>query len=327
MRSVFITEFGGLENLEIRDVPDPGAPKTTEVLVNVKAAGLNRADLLQVKGLYPPPPGFAPERPGMEFAGEVTEIGPSVTNWSIGDRVFGITAGEAQAELLLTDESLLARIPENLSFTGAAGVPEVFITAHDAIFTRGSLKKGETLLIHAVGSGVGLAALQLGKIAGATVIGTSRTTKKLERCREFGLDHGITTDGGDFAEKVTKLANRKGVDVILDLVGGGYFDQSLRSLALKGRLILVGLTSGREATFNMGLALQKRLTIIGTVLRGRPTEEKAEATQKFADEVVPLLAFGKVRPNIDKVFAANDVIAAYQYLASNESFGKVILEF
>jgi putative PIG3 family NAD(P)H quinone oxidoreductase len=327
MRSVFITEFGGLENLEIRDVPDPAEPTADEVLVRVKAAGLNRADLLQVKGVYPPPPGFAPERPGMEFAGAVVSVGDKVTDWRTGDRVFGITAGEAQAEFLLTDQSLLARIPENLSFTEAAGVPEVFITAHDAIFTRGQLKKGETLLIHAVGSGVGLAALQLGKSAGATVIGTSRTAEKLKRCREFGLDHGITTDGSNFAEKINEITNGKGVDVILDLVGGGYFDQSLKSVALKGRLVLVGLTSGREANFNLGLALQKRLTIIGTVLRARSTEEKAEATQKFADEVVPLLASGKVTPNIDKVFPADDVITAYQYLGSNESFGKVVLEF
>ena len=261
----------------------------------------------------------------MEFAGEITALGPDVSGWRSGDRVFGITAGEAQSEYLNVDASLLAAIPENLSFTEAAGIPEVFITAHDAIFTRGELSEGDTLLIHAVGSGVGLAGLQIAKAAGTTVLGTSRTPDKLERCRAFGLDHGIVTTGADFAEKVVEISN--GADVILDLVGGAYFDQNLRSLALKGRLVLVGLTSGREANFDLGLALQKRASIIGTTLRGRSIVEKADATQKFVAEVIPLLSSGKVKPNIDRVFPVEDVVDAYKYLASNESFGKVVLEF
>lgn len=222
----------------------------------------------------------------------------------------------------------MARIPDNLNFVDAAAIPEAFITAHDAIFTLGHLKQGETLLIHAVGSGVGLAALQIAKAKGATVIGTSRTANKLERCKEFGLDFAISTENGvDFAAKTSEITAGKGVDVILDLVGAGYFEQNLVSLALKGRLILVGMTSGRTAEFNLGVALQKRLTIIGTMLRRRPVTEKAGATDKFADDIVPLLASGKVRPNVDRVFAAGDVIAAYKYLESNESFGKVIIEF
>lgn len=326
MRAVSITEFGGPDVLGIRNVAAPSEPKGNEVVVRVHAAGLNRADLLQVAGKYPPPAGYDAMRPGMEFAGEVAAIGGDVSEWTAGDRVFGITAGEAQAEFLKVDASLLAAIPQKLSFTEAAGVPEVFITAHDAIFTRGDLKAGETLLIHAVGSGVGLAGVQLAKAAGAKVIGTSRTPDKLERCREFALDHGIVTTGSDFAETVVELSNN-GANVILDLVGGGYFEQNLQALALKGRLILVGLTSGREANFNLGLALQKRATIIGTTLRGRSVKEKAEATQKFVADIVPHLASGAIRPNIDRVFPAADVVDAYKYLASNESFGKVILEF
>jgi NADPH:quinone reductase-like Zn-dependent oxidoreductase len=263
----------------------------------------------------------------MEFAGEVAAVGDAVKGWNIGDRVFGITAGEAQAEFLKVDASLLASIPENLSFSEAAGVPEVFITAHDAILTRAELRSGETLLIHAVGSGVGLAGLQIAKAFGASVIGTSRTPDKLERSREFGLDHGIVTTGSDFAETVVALTNSKGANVILDLVGGAYFDQNLQALALKGRIILVGLTSGREANFNLGLALQRRATIIGTTLRGRSVAEKADATRRFVADVIPHLASGLVRPNIDRIFAADDVVAAYEYLASNESFGKVVLEF
>ena len=196
MRAVYITEFGATDNLEIREIPDPPKPEKAQVLVRVRAAGLNRADLLQVRGGYPPPAGYSPNIPGLEFAGEVVAVGEDVNAWTIGDRVFGITAGEAQAEFLLTDEKLLARIPDGLDFTRATAIPEAFITAHDAIFTLGNLRRGETLLIHAVGSGVGLAALQLAKGSEATVIGTSRTADKLERCREFGLDAAIATGNG-----------------------------------------------------------------------------------------------------------------------------------
>ncbi len=328
MKAVYIAEFGSEDNLKIQEVDEPRQLGAGDVLVRVRAAGLNRADLLQVRGLYPPPAGYSPNIPGLEFAGEIAAVGNAVTDWQIGDRVFGITAGEAQAEYLTIDSSLLVRIPENLSFTEAAAVPEAFITAHDAIFTRGGLKQGETLLIHAVGSGVGLAGLQLGKANGSMVIGTSRTADKLERCAEYGLDHGISTaDGIDFAEQINRITNGKGVDVILDLVGGTYFPQNLLGLAVKGRLILVGLTAGRTAEFDMGMALQKRLTITGTVLRGRSTAEKAEATQKFADEVVPLLTSGTICPNLDRAFSVEDVVSAYKYLGSNESFGKVVLEF
>jgi NADPH2:quinone reductase len=327
MKAVLIKEFGTPDVLEIADLAEPAHPSGNEVVVRVHAAGLNRADLLQVAGKYPPPAGYDPKRPGMEFAGEVAAIGDAVKEWKTGDRVFGITAGEAQGEFLKVDASLLAPIPENLSFTDAAGVPEVFITAHDAVFTRGELKSGEALLVHAVGSGVGLAALQIAKAAGATVIGTSRTPYKLERSREYGLDHGIITTGSDFAEAVVALTNSKGANVILDLVGAAYFEQNLQALALKGRLILVGLTSGREANFNLGLALQKRATVIGTTLRGRSVAEKAEATRKFVADVVPHFSSGRIRPNIDRVFAAENVVEAYEYLASNESFGKVVIEF
>ena len=328
MKAVYITEFGSMDNLEIRDVPQPSNLGNTQVMVCNRAAGLNRADLLQVLGSYPPPAGYSPNMPGMEFAGEVTATGADVQAWKIGDRVFGITSGEAQAEFLAIDERLLARIPDNLSFIEAAAIPEVFITAHDAIFTRARLKQGETLLIHAVGSGVGLAALQLAKAKGAVVIGTSRTSEKLERCSEFGLDAAISTENGiDFATKIDEITGGKGVDVILDLVGGAYFQQNLTSLALKGRLVLVGLTSGRTAEFNLGLALQKRLTIVGTTLRGRSIHEKAKAVQKFVDEVVPLFTAGTIRLNLNRKFAADDVVAAYKYLESNKSFGKVVIEF
>lgn len=327
MKAVYIREFGGAENLEFREVPDPPAPQGSEVLIRVRAAGLNRADIMQRLGKYPPPLGFSPNIPGLEFAGEIETVGNAVKSTKPGDRVFGITAGEAQAEYLLVDESLTAQIPDNLSFTEAAAVPEVFITAHDAVFTQCHLKTGEWLLIHAVGSGVGLAGLQLAKANGAKVIGTSRTPDKLDRSADLGLDVPLLTAEPKFADAVMRETGGTGANVVLDLVGGPYFPESLNSLAIKGRMILVGLTAGRSANFELGQALFKRATIIGTVLRGRSTEEKAAATQKFVEEVVPLLASGEVKPNIDRVFAAADVQEAHRYLESNESFGKVVLEF
>ncbi|CAN5576960.1 NAD(P)H-quinone oxidoreductase [soil metagenome] len=332
MKAVFVREFGGAENLEIREVENPSKPIETQVLVNVKTSALNRADILQRQGFYPAPKGFPERILGLEFAGEVTEIGINVQKFKIGDRVFGITAGGAQAEFLLTEESLLAKIPANLSFAEAAAIPEAFITAHDAVFTQGELKADETLLIHAVGSGVGLAALQLAKARNIKTIGTSRTESKIIKANELGLDHAIITNADisknpqEFAELIRHFTDGKGVDVILDLVGAKYFAANLESLNLKGRLILVGLTSGRTTEFNLGMALSKRAKIIGTVLRSRPTAEKAEANQKFIAEVVPLFESGKITPNIDRIFKIEEIIEAHKYLESNESFGKVIVE-
>lgn len=334
MKAVYIKEFGAAENLEIREIENPPAPQNSQVVVRVKASGLNRADILQRRGFYPAPKGYPERILGLEFAGEIAETGESVSNFKIGDRVFGITAGGAQAEFLLTDESLLAKIPESLSFTEAAAVPEAFITAHDAVFSQGNLRENETLLIHAVGSGVGLAALQLAKARDIYTIGTSRTLDKLEKCREFGLDFSVLSDSDalqkspqQFGELIRFKTAGKGADVILDLVGASYFAASLESLALKGRLMLVGLTSGRSAEFNLGLALAKRAKIIGTVLRSRPTAEKAEANAAFIREVLPLFENNKLKPNVDRVFNIEEVRAAHDYMESNESFGKVVLKF
>jgi putative PIG3 family NAD(P)H quinone oxidoreductase len=332
MKAVYVKEFGGAENLEIREVENPPKPSGKEVLVNVKASALNRADLLQRKGFYPAPNGFPERILGLEFAGEVAEIGEETTHFKTGDRVFGITAGGAQAEFLLSDESLLAPIPGNLSFSEAAAIPEAFITAHDAIFTNGNLQNGETLLIHAVGSGVGLAALQLAKSRGIDVIGTSRTREKLLKAFEYGP--GMMSISFEEEDSVKNMANTihtfnkgNGVDVILDLVGAAYFQANLESLNLKGRLILVGTTSGSKAELNFSQVMSKRLKIIGTVLRSRSTKEKAEATRKFAEEVVPLFETGALKPNIDKIFKIGEIRAAHEYLESNASFGKVVLEF
>ena len=327
MKAVYITEFDSLDDLEIREISEPPRPESTQVKVRVKAAGLNRADLAQVAGLYPPPAGYSPNIPGLEFAGEIVEKGDSVTGWNVGDRVCGIVAGEAQAEFLITDASTLIAIPDSLGFVDAAAIPEAFITAHDAVFTQGELKSGDWVLIHAVGSGVGLAALQMANAAGANVIGTSRTADKLEKCKSLGLKHAIAASDANFSDQVLQFTDGRGVNVILDLVGASYFSENLRSLAVKGRLILVGLTGGRMAEIDLGLALQRKARIIGTTLRARTIVEKADATSAFISAMMSRIANGEIKPNVDRVFAAADAREAYEYLASNESFGKVILEF
>src|ERR1043166_4575788 len=238
MKAVFITSFGGVEGLEIRDVADAPPATLDRVRVRVRAAGLNRADILQRLGRYPAPPGYPQEIPGMEFAGEVESIGEEVRQWKIGDRVFGIIGGGGQAEFVTVPADQLARIPDNLDWAQAAAVPEVFMTAHDALFTQCGVTLGEHVLIHAAGSGVGTAAIQLVKAAGAFAYGTSRTADKLERAKEFGLtaSYAVDSDPMQVVEAVKEWTNGAGVNVILDLVGAAYLKANLHSLATKGRL-------------------------------------------------------------------------------------------
>ncbi|HEX8264901.1 MAG TPA: NAD(P)H-quinone oxidoreductase [Pyrinomonadaceae bacterium] len=330
MKAVWIREFGGAENLEVREIADLPAPAADRVLIRVKAAALNRADLLQRRGLYPAPKGFPQEIPGLEFAGEIAAVGDAVENLKIGQRVFGITAGAAQAEFVSAPENALVEVPANLNFTEAAAVPEAFITAHDALFTQADLRMGESALIHAVGSGVGLAALQLAKVAGAFVLGTSRTPDKIERASRFGLDVGILAknelSAEKFAETVKNETGGAGVNVVLDLVGAKYLGANLLSLAKLGRLVFVGTTAGSRAEIDILTVMSKRLRLFGTVLRSRSIEEKATATRLFAGQVVPLLARGIVKPAVDRVFPLAEIRAAHEYLESNLSFGKVVLE-
>ena len=327
MKAVTIVSFGGVEGLEVREVAD--APRATldRVRVRVRAAGLNRADILQRLGRYPAPPGYPQDIPGMEFAGEVEEIGEEVREWKVGDRVFGIIGGGGQAEYVNVPENLLAEIPANLNWAEAAAVPEVFMTAHDALFTQCGLQMGERVLIHAAGSGVGTAASQLVRAAGATAYGTSRTADKLEKAKEFGLTESFVASGDpmDFVEAVKRWTNGSGVEVVLDLVGAAYLKANLESLANKGRLIFVGTTSGSKAEIDYAVVMRKRLRIMGTSLRTRSLEEKATATRLFAQHVVPLLASGVVRPVMDTVFKMEEVRAAHQRIESNQSFGKVVL--
>ena len=327
MKAITITSFGGVENLEIHDVPDAPPATLDRVRVRVRAAGLNRADILQRLGRYPAPPGYPQDIPGMEFAGEVESTGEEVRTWKAGDRVFGIIGGGGQAEYVTVPANHLARIPDKLDWTEAAAVPEVFMTAHDALFTQCGVTIGERVLIHAAGSGVGTAAVQLVTAAGAFAYGTSRTSDKLERAKEFGLTNSIAVDGdpAKFAEAVMRWTEGAGVNVVLDLVGSAYLKANLQSLAIRGRLIFVGTTSGSKAEIDYGIVMSRRLKIMGTSLRTRSAEEKATATRLFAQQVVPLLTTGQVRPVIDKVFKLEAVRTAHERIESNQSFGKVVL--
>jgi len=326
MKSVVISRPGGPEVLELRESARP-VPEADQILVRVRASALNRADLLQRQGRYPAPPGVPSDVPGIEFAGEVVQLGSSASLWKSGDRVFGIVAGGAHAEFLVVHERAVAAIPQRLDWTEAAAIPEVFITAHDALWIRAAVRPSERVLVHAVGSGVGLATIQIARSIGAIPFGSSRTQDKIDRARSYGLEDGVALVGGvgmlkDFVQTTTL---GRGFDVVVDLVGGPYVGASVDALGLKGRLVLVGTTGGGRSELELGKVLAKRLSIYGTVLRARPLEEKIDATRRFASEVVPLLENGAVRPTVDSTFPFARIAEAHERLESNDTFGKVVI--
>jgi putative PIG3 family NAD(P)H quinone oxidoreductase len=317
--------------IEVREHPDP-QPLPGEVLVRVAGAGLNRADLMQRAGFYPAPPGSPPDIPGMEFAGTVVALGDGVERPTVGTRVFGIVGGGAQAELLTVPAGQCATVPDGLDLVVMGGVPEAFVTAHDAMCTQAAVAAGEWVLVHAVGSGVGTTALQLAKAFGARVVGTSRSAHKLEQCRPLGLDHGIvpptTAEGGldvlALAAEITRVTER-GADVVLDLVAGPYVEADVLAAAPGGRIVLIGTLAGGSATLQILTVMQKRLRIFGTTLRGRSVAEKTRVTEAFEREVVPLLADGTIAPVVEAILPLAEANAAYELLASDATFGKVIL--
>jgi putative PIG3 family NAD(P)H quinone oxidoreductase len=326
MRAVVITRPGGPEVLEIQQRDRP-TPQSNEILVHVHATALNRADLLQRQGRYPAPPGAATDIPGLEFAGTVESLGKGATQWKVGDHVFGIIGGGAHAEYVTVHEDAVARVPEGMPWETAAAIPEAFITAHDALVVQAGVRDGERVLVHAVGSGVGLASIQLARAWNAIPYGTARTADKIERAREYGLEDGVVV--GSDVEEVVRAAERwsagKGIEVTLDLVGGAYLDASVRASALKARIMLIGTVAGRTGTLSLGVVLGKRVTIRGTVLRSRSLDEKIAATRAFAADVLPLLEREDVRPVIDSVYDLADIRQAHARLESNETFGKVVL--
>lgn len=322
MRAIIITRPGGPEVLEIQSVGTP-TPAGEQVRVRVRASSVNRADLLQRAGGYPAPAGSPPNIPGLDFAGEVDAVGHLVRAWQPGQRVMGLVGGGAQAEYVLTHEGLLAEIPQNLDFVQAAAIPEVFMTAHDALFTQAGLQMGERVLIHSVGSGVGTAAIQLAHATGATTFGTSRTPRKLELARKLGLDVGLSDQ--NFASEVLRLTNGEGVHVVLDFIGAPYLEQNLQALAMWGRIIFLSTMGGPQANVNLGLLMGKRILMRGVTMRTRTLEEKLAATRRFVTGVLPLLASGKVKPVIEQVYPMEEVAEAHIMMGENRNFGKLVV--
>lgn len=325
MKAVVITKPGGPEVLQLQDVPEP-VPGPEDLLVRVRATALNRADILQRMGGYPQPGPKPPlDIPGMEYAGEVLAAGARVEGFAPGDRVMGLLVGGGYAEQIVTHFRLAMKVPANLSWEEAGATPEVYITAHDALLQCG-LVAGETVLIHAAGSGVGVAAAQIAKMLGASlVIGTAGSAEKLAQAATLGLDVGVNYREQDFAEEVLKATAGRGVDVILDVIGADYWDRNMKSLAQKGRMVLVGLMGGNSTNANIGVLLQKRASVRGTTLRGRPIEEKGLATRAFEKSVLPHIASGRIKVVVDRVYPLAEAAAAHEYMGANQNFGKVVL--
>ncbi len=325
MRAAVITAPGGPDVLAIESRPLP-QPGRDELLIRVHASAINRADLLQRMGRYPAPAGVPADIPGLEFAGELVGLGADVAGWAMGDRVCGLVGGGAHAEYLVTDARAVARIPEGLSWQIAGAAPEAYITAHDAMIVQAGLRAGERVLIHAVGSGVGLAAVQLATAWGASAYGTARGAAKLDAAREVGMVAGCQPgDGAWIADAAAAWTDGRGVDVVVDLVGGDYTAGSLAAMAPKGRLMLIGALAGAKATVDLRLILGKRLTIRGTVLRSRGLEERIGVTQAYARDVLPLLADGRLVPRIDASFPLEEIGAAHALVEGNGTIGKVAL--
>lgn len=315
----------GIDAFQVEDRPDP-VPLGGELLVRVRAAGVNRAELMQAEGHYPAPPGAPADIPGLEYAGEVVGLGPGCHGpFREGDRVFGIVAGGGLAELVACHERTVLPIPAALDDDHAAAVPEAFLTAFDALEIQGRVRPGERVLVHAAAGGVGSAAVQLAHAMGCVVFGTSRKAEKLERLGAYGLDVAIDTSKDDFAAVVRERTGGRGVHVVIDHIGGPYLAANLDALATRGRLVQVGLLGGPKTDVNLYTFLRKRLTLVGTTLRARPIEEKIALARAFADRVVPWLETGAVRPVLDRVYPLGEIRQAVERLETDLGFGKVVV--
>jgi NADPH:quinone reductase-like Zn-dependent oxidoreductase len=324
MRAATYTGKGGLEVIVVRDdVPEPEVG-TDDALVEVAFAGLNRADVLERQGNYPVLHRGAITIPGMEFSGIVRATGSRVTSVFAGDRVCGLVPTGAHAALLATNALTLSKVPEGVTLRDAAAIPEAFITAHDALVTRADFKLGEFVLVHAVGSSVGLAAVALVKRGGGVAIGTSRTADKLSRARGHGLDFGFLLDDG-WRANVQVATNARGPDIILDFVGAPMLDENLGVLAPGGRIVQIGSMGGSQAHLHLGLLMAKRAALHGTVLRTRPIDEKIALAKHFERALLPLFVRGDLRAEVDRVFPLGELAAAHEYMESNANFGKIVL--
>ena len=307
------------------EVPDP-SPGPAEVVIEIHATALNRADLLQRRGLYPPPAGST-DILGLECSGVVRELGPGCSgSVRLGDRVMVLLGGGGYAERVAVPEALTMKIPDSLSFEQAAAIPEAFLTAREALFAAGKLSGTETVLIHAAAGGVGSAAVQLAHLRGARVFATAGGAAKCEWVRALGAELVVDYKSQDFAAIIQARTAGRGVDVILDFVGAAYADQHAACLATRGRQVLIGLLGGARASIDLGRLLQKRQSLVGVVMRSRGTEEKIELTRAFVRSTLPLFANGRLKPLVDSVFPLGDVARAHQRMEANENLGKIVLK-
>ena len=324
MRAVIYEGAGGPEVITIGEVPKPEV-RPDHIRVRVHAAGVNRADLIQRRGQYPAPHGWPANIPGLEYAGEVEAVRPGVTRWKVGDRVMGLVGGGAQAEFVVVHQDEVLPVPAGLSYAEAAAIPEAFLTAYDALVTRGRLQPNERVLIHAVGSGVGTAAAQIAKHLGATVLGTSRSGDKLARALVYGLDIGIDTSRTPFTDAVGEPVN-----LVLDVLGGPSFADNLAVLAPRGRLVMLGFLAGSSTEADLGPILRKRLEVVGTMMRTRGLEERIPLVREFTERMLPLFEprpeqGAPLRPVLERTYPMTQLADAHRVMEGNATFGKIVV--
>lgn len=323
MRAVVITTPGGPEVLRLAEVPDP-VPGPGEVLVEVCAAGVNPADALQRMGAYPPPPG-APPYPGLECSGRISALGPGVTGWQAGDEVCALLAGGGYAQRVAVPAGQVLPVPDGVSLTDAAALPEAACTVHSTVFGQARLAPGETLLVHGGAGGIGTMAIQLAKAFGARVVCTSGTPAKLERCRELGADLAVSYAEDDFVAAVADFTDGRGADVILDIMGAPYLARNTEALATGGRLMVISVKGGSRAELDLGLLMRKRASVLASTLRARPVSEKSAIVAAVRAQAWPLISTGKVMPVIDRVLPMAQAAAAHQVLGEGRHTGKILL--
>ncbi|MCO5936038.1 NAD(P)H-quinone oxidoreductase [Mucilaginibacter sp. RB4R14] len=326
MKAIIITQPGGPEVLQIEESPIP-AYTSTEVLIKVMAAGINRPDVAQRKGNYPPPAGAPVDIPGLEIAGIVSEVGSDVTRWKVGDKVCALVIGGGYAEYCNAPEGQCLPIPDNLSFAEAASLPETFFTVWSNVFDRAKLQPCESLLVHGGSSGIGVAAIQMATALGSKVYVTAGSKEKCKFCEDLGAIKAMNYNEEKFNDVIAGLTDSKGVDVILDMIGGAYTSLNIKSLATEGRLVLINTMKGKTVEVDLSEVMRKRINITGSMLRSRDVGFKAAIAQNLEEHIWPLLASGKIKPIVYKVFTADEAAKAHELMESSEHMGKIMLKF
>jgi NADPH2:quinone reductase len=326
MKAITITQPGGPEVLQINERPLP-LYAANEVLIKVMAAGINRPDIAQRKGNYPPPPGAPKDVPGLEIAGFIAEVGADVKRWKVGDKVCALVVGGGYAEYCNAPEGQCLPVPDNFSFEEAASLPETFFTVWSNVFDRGWLQPGETLLVHGGSSGIGVAAIQMATALGSKVYTTAGSDEKCKFCEELGASKAINYNTEDFSEAITKLTNGKGVNVILDMIGGDYIAPNIKSLANDGRLVFINTMKGKIVTIDLAEVMRKRIYVTGSMLRSREVAFKSAIATKLEEHIWPLMASGKIKPVVYKVFPAAEAADAHRLMESSTHMGKIVIQF